>query len=537
MTASSFFSKFLTMVEITVNRLSIFSITKKIAAAALIILSFLVASLHYYSYKFLYPKILETEYQKVETILNYISHDIEAALDFGSQESVKHILQGVMDSSNVIGVYFKDGSFTLGEKHEFKINTTALFKESKKRPYFAAHTVIYDSDFVLYYDATKYLSTLKDYEKFLFYLTLSIIVIMLLLLVYFKFMLLPFTKISKEMQSIDLNTPKIDKSLLEIKTKDEREDIVTAFFGMAKRIQERTNELDELNKTLETSVQNRTQRLQDAMHALGRQKRDVQKTLDELKLAQNQLIETEKMASLGTLVAGVAHEINTPVGISYTGITHLISSSKKLLKSYEKGEMTKDDFQDYFDDAQEFHSVIQSNLVRAANLVKSFKQVAVDQSSEHIREFNIREYIDEILLSLKNRFKHRSIGVEVDCEDLTIKSYAGIWSQIFTNLILNSLSHAYDIKDVGTIKIGVKSTEKTIFIEYSDDGRGISAENLKHIFEPFFTTSRSRGGSGLGLHIIYNLITTTLEGTISCESTVNNGVTFKINIPRYLKEK
>ena len=519
-------------------RIGKFSITKKIGISALIFISFVILSLNYYSHKILQPSILISEKQKISTITNYIASDIEAALDFGSQSSVEHIMTSVTASPQILGVYFQNKDFYINEMKEFKANSIELFTKDKKKPYFAMHKPINDANFVLYYDATSYLKNIDDYRHFISLLTFVLVLIMFISLVYFKILLLPFTRTAHAMLEIDLNDPVPDKSLLDINTKDEREDIVLAFFELSRKISDRTIELDELNSTLEEKVQSRTQKLQDAMQALSKQKRDVLRTLTELRHAQNQLIEVEKMASLGALVAGVAHEINTPVGISYTGITHLIRSSKKLLASYENSTMSEEEFHDYFEDAKEFHTIIEANLVRAANLIKSFKQVAVDQSSEKMREFNVYEYINETVLSLKNRFKNRSIALNINCDEhLIIKSYPGIWSQVFTNLILNSLLHGFDKNDVGSIDIDISTQNSMILIDYKDSGKGIKKEYLKQIFEPFFTTARAQGGSGLGLHIVYNVITSTLQGSIKCESILHNGVHFTIEIPLHIKEK
>jgi len=519
-------------------RLNKFSITKKIALFALIFISIIILSLNYYSYNILQPSILASEKQKINTIANYIANDIEVALDFGSQASIEHIISNTNKTSDIKVIYFENKDSNLKENKKFKENSIELFTKDTKNPYFTIHKSINNIHFIIYYNASNYLKNKEDYKKFILLLSFILIFITFIALVYFKLLLLPFTKTAHAMINLDLNNPIPDKSLLDINAEDERQDIVSAFFVLSKKILDRTVELDELNATLEEKVQSRTQKLQDAMQALGKQKRDVLKTLTELRHAQNQLIEVEKMASLGALVAGVAHEINTPVGISYTGITHIIRSSKKLLIHYKNSTMTEDDFNEYFEDTKEFHTIIEANLVRASNLIKSFKQVAVDQLSEKMRAFNVSEYIDEILLSLKNRFKNRSISLNINCDEhLIIKSYPGIWSQIFTNLILNSLLHGFDKNDVGYINITITTKNKVVIIDYKDSGKGINKENLKHIFEPFFTTARAKGGSGLGLHIVYNLITSTLQGTIKCQSDINEGVNFIIEIPLNIKEK
>lgn len=275
------------------------------------------------------------------------------------------------------------------------------------------------------------------------------------------------------------------------------------------------NEILKLNQSLEIKVQERTKDLEDS--------------LIELKKTQASLIESEKMASLGQLVAGVAHEINTPVGLSLTGITHFISESQRVSNRYKQDELTQEEFENFIELSNELAKSININLEKTAKLVKSFKEVAVDQSSDDKRKFKIKEYLDDVILSIRNITKKTKIKINIDCDSkIEVYSYPGSISQIITNLILNSLNHAYDIDDEDIITISIKKEDKNIVIIYSDYGKGISRENLSKIFDPFFTTNRDGGGSGLGLSVIYNIVTKKLNGTIACESEENKGTTFMI---------
>jgi signal transduction histidine kinase len=261
----------------------------------------------------------------------------------------------------------------------------------------------------------------------------------------------------------------------------------------------------------------------------------LRKQFNELKLMQKQLVENEKMASLGGLVAGVSHEINTPVGMALTGITHLMGEQKNLIKKYEAEEMSEEDFTDFLSLIQELGHSIEINLSRAASLVRSFKQVAVDQSSEELREFNVKEYVEEILTSLHNRTKHTTHQITLNIEPtLRVHNYPGAFSQIITNLIMNSLLHAYDKDDKGHIEISVSKGNREVpgvMLVYKDDGKGISKENLKKVFDPFFTTNRENGGSGLGLNIIYNIVTQQIKGEINIESELGKGTAFMMFLP------
>ncbi|NQY94435.1 MAG: PAS domain S-box protein, partial [Campylobacteraceae bacterium] len=293
-------------------------------------------------------------------------------------------------------------------------------------------------------------------------------------------------------------------------------------------IKKAENKINSLNSELEVRVKNRTREL-------TRSKKELQKTVDTLQQAQEQLVQNEKMASLGNLVAGVAHEINTPVGSSLTGITHLVTETINLEKLYKADEMSQEEFEDYLSTLKEIGTSITISLQQAASLIKSFKQVAVDQSHSELRDFFVKQYIDEILLSIKTKIRETKIRVEVSClETIMTRSYPGAFSQVITNLVLNSLLHAYEKNDVGLITIEVQEEDEDLKIIYKDDGKGISEVNLKKIYEPFFTTKRSEGGSGLGMHIIYNIVMSNLNGRINCISKEGSGVTFIIYMKKDL---
>lgn len=321
---------------------------------------------------------------------------------------------------------------------------------------------------------------------------------------------------------------------------EEKENLQNKYYQqLQEKIDERDHEIEErkkvendillLNETLEVKVYKRTRELK--LRSM-----ELEDSLKELKKTQENLIESEKMAGLGQLVAGVAHEINTPVGLSLTGITHFLSLSENLTNKYKNDELSQEEFEEFINISNELAKSININLEKTAQLVKSFKQVSVDQSSDEKRMFKIKEYLEEILLSIKNITKKTQIKINIDCdEEIETNTYAGAISQIITNLILNSLRHAYNKDSEGTIDIIIKEENENIIILFKDYGKGISKENLPKIFNPFFTTNREEGGSGLGLSIIYNLVTTKLKGTITCESKENKGTTFKIVFNRNIR--
>lgn len=284
-------------------------------------------------------------------------------------------------------------------------------------------------------------------------------------------------------------------------------------------------QLRDLNENLELKVNLRTKELEKTNRAL-------QNSLEQLQRATKQLVETEKMAALGELVAGIAHEINTPVGIGVTAASHLQDSTQRFQKNYRAENATQQEFEEYLKLCAETCQIILTNLQRAAEQVSSFKQIAVDQSTEDLREFNLREYLNEILISLHPQYRRTKHVININCpRDIILKSYPGVFSQIFSNLIMNSLIHGFERVESGRITIEIKSTRDKLYIDYNDNGKGIAPEHKPRIFTPFFTTRRGLGGSGLGMHITYNLVTRKLGGTIHCHSQPGYGTTFVIAVP------
>ncbi|MDP2559668.1 transporter substrate-binding domain-containing protein [Psychrobium sp. 1_MG-2023] len=252
-------------------------------------------------------------------------------------------------------------------------------------------------------------------------------------------------------------------------------------------------------------------------------------TINHLEEAQEQLIAAEKMASLGSLVAGVAHEINTPVGIGLTGISHFQMMTDELTEKYNQQTMAKNDFERYLRDASQAATLIHNNLEKTAELVRSFKQISVDQSSDEVRSFNLSSYIDDTLISVASVLKHTEIEIVKDYDtNIVIKSHPGAISQIISNLVLNASIHAFSPNEKGKMTIAVSHQAELITLSVADNGKGIPVEFQSKIFEPFFTTNRENGGSGLGLNIIYNIITNQLDGSIECISELGRGTQFVI---------
>ena len=251
-----------------------------------------------------------------------------------------------------------------------------------------------------------------------------------------------------------------------------------------------------------------------------------------LRTAQRELLHKEKMAALGGLVAGVAHEINTPVGVAITASSLLADRVDALRAKFDDKSLRRRDMRSFLDDAREASALTAANLRRAGELIASFKKVAVDQSSQERRRFAVVEYLENLLLSLRPELRRHPVTVEISGDaELTLVNDPGALAQVVTNLVMNSLTHAFVGDASGAIGIRVDPAPDGIELEVRDDGRGIAGEHLAKIFDPFFTTQRGRGGSGLGLHVVYNLVTQRMRGTIRCESAPGAGARFSLSLP------
>ena len=258
----------------------------------------------------------------------------------------------------------------------------------------------------------------------------------------------------------------------------------------------------------------------------------IEKT-SQLKSAQEQLVQSEKMASLGSLVAGVSHELNTPIGIALTASTSLMSMTKELRDKLQTNALKKSALVSYFDQASSATELVESNINRATELITSFKQVAVDQTSERRRRFNLNNSIEDVVKTLSPKLKGTTHKVSIDVENnIEMHSYPGPLGQVLTNFITNTLIHGFEEKEGGRMTItGVRKGDMVKII-YKDNGCGIDEDNLPKIFDPFYTSKLGKGGSGLGLNVVYNLCTGILGGEIDVSSATGEGLTFTLLLPK-----
>ena len=276
-------------------------------------------------------------------------------------------------------------------------------------------------------------------------------------------------------------------------------------------------------KRAETEVQN----LNDALES-----RIQQKTM-ELQQAMQQLIQSEKLASLGSLVAGVAHELNTPIGNMLTLSTTLNEHAHELQEKIIQNQLKRSVLDSFLSVVQESTQLFEHNARKAGDLISSFKQVAVDQSSSRIRNFQLKKTVEDVLTTLRPMLKKTNHNIQIDIPDtIQLTSYPGPLEQVFTNLINNACIHAFaNSNEAGCIAITASAMDEHLVLSFSDNGRGMDAETQRKLFDPFFTTSLGNGGSGLGMYITYNIVTVILGGTIQADSTLGQGTTYTISLP------
>jgi two-component system NtrC family sensor kinase len=317
-----------------------------------------------------------------------------------------------------------------------------------------------------------------------------------------------------------------------------------ALFGLATRSTDEVEELpenrrDELGEVIlgfnqiQRRLKSTIAHIRDAEDAARRSEHQAEQALLDLRRTQESLLQAERLASLGSLVAGVAHEINTPVGIALTSASVLKSATDELQAALDGSGLKKSDVTGYLAVASECARLIMNNAYRAAHLIHSFKQIAVDQTSEARRKFALDEYIEEIVSSLQPKLKKAPISLVLECEpDIVFDSYPGAFAQVITNLVLNCVEHAFDGGTPGRITIGARLDGDMVELTVKDNGKGIAPDVLEHIFDPFFTTRRGQGGTGLGLNIVYNLVAKQFAGSTTVSSTLGQGSVFTLRLMR-----
>lgn len=443
------------------------------------------------------------------------------------------LIKGYIKYSPIINASLTDNfGITLYSETQQKTEETSFFK-----PFFSGQTENYNFD--LFYSAdnsdpisvgrlemqTDYSAVYGEFEERAVFVGISNIIQhiflgILIALIFYKTLTKPIVKLSEQISEIDPSSP--EGQTVKTPKGHENDEMGT----LASAINMILSEYSDLNLELEKRVLERTAAVQKANKRL-------KKSLVQLKNAKDKLVESEKMASLGSLVAGVSHEINTPVGNSVTASSYLFGKLQSLKKKFLLDQLENEDIKSFITSSDEAVDIILKNLEKASNLVSSFKQIAVDQTYSAMRIFEFKRHIDDTLLSLKPKYKSLDIEINVKCKnDLFIFHDPGIFYQIFSNLVINSIIHGFEENQKKIIDIEVKTNNDNMEIIYTDNGRGVDEKIHKKIFEPFFTTSKKTGGTGLGMYIVYNLVTQKLSGSIECLNPGSGkGACFLISFP------
>lgn len=345
-------------------------------------------------------------------------------------------------------------------------------------------------------------------------------------------LLLSFTRVNQRFSRLMKASQALAKGDYQVRAPVEHRDelslLAQSFNTMADAVATRIHALEssqakveQLNAELEARVAERTLALTSALRSL--------------EDTQQHLIQSEKLASLGALVAGISHELNTPVGNALTVVTTLADKHRTFLEIVNAGQLRKSDLEAYVASVQEAERLASRNLRKASDLIHSFKQVAIDQTSYQCREFKLLAMVEEVLLTIKPMMRHSNVTIVTDIPaGLSLRSFPGPLGQIITNMVANALSHAFDEHSrLAQIRIIADSNHDSdwVHLVIEDNGKGIAPEYLKKVFDPFFTTRLGQGGSGLGLHIVHNLVTGIMGGKIIVESQLRKGTRFIMKLP------
>jgi len=290
------------------------------------------------------------------------------------------------------------------------------------------------------------------------------------------------------------------------------------------KIEDAENALLALNGELEVKVHDRTAKLAESNSQL-------QQSFDDLTLAKDKIVQSEKMASLGQLVAGVAHEVNTPLGICVTSITALKEKVESLQSAISNEKLTKSSLMSTLDLLNEYQQIIERSLTKSVDLIRSFKSVAVEQHTDPEVDINLAKHVNDVVNTVKTMFKSKNYHIKIDIDEkLNLVTYPSAWNQILTNFMVNSHVHGFENCREGEMSISFTQNNGYLTLLYQDNGKGISGEVKNKVFDPFITTKRGQGGSGLGLNIVFNLVDAKLGGTIKCLE-VEQGVCFQVKVP------
>ncbi|WP_286240700.1 sensor histidine kinase [Neptuniibacter halophilus] len=340
------------------------------------------------------------------------------------------------------------------------------------------------------------------------------------------------------------NPLKLNKRQKDQSQYDEIDNVVQTINHMGSSLEQTYRSLHENKLHLQQLVEERDTLLEKELHhkeqleqRVMERTQQLQNSMDDLRSAQDLLIETEKMAALGNMVAGVAHEINTPIGVCRTAASFQGENAKLIRQKMAEGTLTQSDLRGFLDEVEESSHLFESNIIKASNLISSFKLIATDQSYDAKQKFNLHNYLQSSIQTIYPQYKHQKVRFNLQIpEDIQLNSYPGALHHIISNLINNSILHGFEQKQGGNIVIHAECEGDHLILDYRDDGRGLTAEEQKKLFEPFFTTKRGQGGSGLGMSIVFNIISRQLGGRAELPQEETPGFHLRMHIPIEAKE-
>ncbi|OQY38897.1 MAG: hypothetical protein B6229_04930 [Spirochaetaceae bacterium 4572_7] len=350
---------------------------------------------------------------------------------------------------------------------------------------------LYLGDMIIYYSisiikrSAIHDTLINIIPKFLFVLIINILFFTIIQNLIIKHLV----SITNYTKKLDLKNNVLDLSLDRVESNDELSAVVDSINVMKNRIYDDFKAIRDIERELNISNRSLTEKVES-------QGVELDNVVTSLKLTQNKLVESEKLSALKGLIAGITHEINNPLGISITGITFLEDLNRIFLEKYSNNTMKKSDLNEYLLEVSELTLSLHHNIKRAVDLVGNLKKVSSDQTSEERRIFNVNDYINDILVTLRAKLKRTKHTINVDCPvDIVINSIPGALGQVIINLVLNSLLHGFEEVEAGVITIIISEEADNIIFTYRDNGNGIKKEIKEHVFEPFFTTKKGLGGT------------------------------------------
>lgn len=533
------------------NRFSDFSIRSKliISILSLLILALIIFSAFIFVAKYDSKKSNLLEQAKLQA--NLTSDHAITPLLFDDKPGARDVLSKLNTVSNIkAAVIYNDNmkQYTSYMRNDEKITTperirslSASHEEFKDEIVITTPITHNETTFgaiVLYVSTQEITDELISYGAFLLLLMLALLALSLFVIHKIQnYITVPIINLARTAQEISLSE---DYTIRAQKLyTDEVGHLYDDFNSMIDKIEQRGRERDEaetISRTYQAHLERLTNELEERVK--GRTV-ELQESYNNLQNTQAQLIESEKMSALGNLVAGVAHEVNTPLGISITAASIFKNEIKSIKDMLDENRLSKTALLLFIDTIMEADEILMKNLDRAALLVKNFKKISVDQSSEELRGFELNTYLQEVVSTFKSELKHRPIELDLQLtsKPIDMYSYPGAISQIVVNMLQNALLHAFEFDEEGKIILETHLDDESATITFTDNGKGIDSAVVDKVFEPFITTKRNEGGTGLGLNITYNLITQHLSGNIHLDSDYKDGARFIINIPLNIEEK